>query len=300
MPRKPKREKVLSAHYLSRWMPDGVTTKSSYYEQVFVNGTMDVADLCRENNPTDPEAPLLNTLKGWAQKNRWKAKRQMRLDGHMRDEPTIVREVEGRIQQIKQAYSPNVHPMIDGTPEVEDLPEYNGVIRHYADNLSDALRPFYLDSLRDNDLLKLERDIAIANAILAKFTEELKTGGSAEEWKEAKAAWSAYSEALAEYREDPSPSTEVSVMVAYRTLDKLMKNSDTSSVLKEISHWQENKRKLISTEVSRIAAAQNYLNINEAMRLAGDKLGRIMQIIRDENNPALSLKVCSALGLEMD
>jgi hypothetical protein len=261
---------------------------------------MSVRDLCDQVNTKDPNAPTYNTINGWAVRGQWRQKRNAKNNVKAASESAIINEIEGRITQIHQARDPGEYPKVNFDASADALYDDTAPVKHYSALLSDAIRPFFLDSLRDNDLLSLERDIAYTNAVLAKLTKIEALGGSAEDWVYLKKCWKEYRRIQSEYATSNDPSIEPLLKAAFHKLSKAIDKPNTADVRSEILKWKDDKRKHVATEVSRVAAAQEYLNINEAMRLAGDKLGRIMQIIRDENNPALSLKVCSALGLDMD
>jgi hypothetical protein len=284
----------------SKYMPDGVTLKSDYYGNIFINGDMSVKDLSNLRNHSDPNAPTLSAINGWAARFNWHDKRNAKNNVKAASESAIINEIEGRIAQIHQARDPHEYPRVSFDASADALYDDTAPVKHYSALLSDAIRPFFLDSLRDNDLLSLERDIAYTNAVLAKLTKIEALGGSADDWVYLKKCWKEYVRIQAEYAKSDDPALEVMLKAAYQKLSRAIDKPNTADVRSEILKWKDDKRKHVATETARIAAAQEYLNINEAMRLAGDKLGRIMQIIRDENNPALSLKVCSALGLEMD
>lgn len=280
---------VVRASKSSRYMSGSKVLKKDHYEHIFISGTATLSELSFEKNGhNDANAPSFATLSQWSQRYRWLHKRKVYNEsaGHR---PEALLELEGKLEQVKQAYAAASLPS-------ERPPEPEEQAPHYSDNFGDKLKPFYLSSLSDLDQLSLSRDIAVTDMLLADISNQIELGGSSEDWSKAKAEFKALQESI-EALQNGNMKAQGAFNVAMKNLSRLFNRTDASSAISTLAYWQDHRRKLIVAEYGRIEKAETYLNVNDAMRLAGDKLSVILQVIKEENNPTLTLKIFRALGV---
>lgn len=238
------------------------------YEQAYVQGLYTWDQLKGRRLPemtADDPVPGDSTLRGWKSRHKWDEKRQRYLDAA----GVVVAE---SMPQLYEQYQ-----LVKGDSErrLQTLAERLQAIS--PDYIKDSIE----SSLADELQLSSARLLALYDARLEQLVGRIGTDESAQTWADVKSEVELLKAALVDGNTDD-------IMLSMRRLSRLVNKGDRDEQNWEmIGDWSARRAAIAKQEAERLKLGQSYLDVQQAMSLAADKIKGIVALIKKHGTPEL-------------
>jgi hypothetical protein len=245
--------------------------------EVYVTGEMTLLDLSKERtgNPKSPsKASIYN--RAAASKENWELLRATYRSSLMPEYPVTVKTT---------SLPPNTSE--DGSI-VMGLPAaiYEA---HYAQYLPDRLRERAEKVIKNPELLSMQTDIAVCNALLGDIAEQLETGATGGLWKRLRQSLkemrSAQGKAATATKKGDADEEVRQQTIASNALAKIFnlieEGADAAEAREELAKYQAHKKNLIESEIKRLLHMQAFVRIEDSVNFASALIDIVKRYVSD-------------------
>ncbi|MEL6853805.1 MAG: hypothetical protein AAFO83_01700, partial [Cyanobacteria bacterium J06607_13] len=218
---------------------------------------------------TDEQPPPVKRLRVWKSRNDWDAQRAAYLEAAGAVVATAMPSISEQYEIIRGESRQHLKTLAERMQEIAP-PHLRDVI---ASSMADELQ------------LSSARILALYDARLEILWSRMETTESRQTWQQVCTEVAFLKQAMAE-----GDTTDISLSL--RRLTALTSKGDRNEHnWEQIDEWANRRATIAKQEAERLKLGQSYLDVQQAMAIASDKITKIVALIKRYGSPELVSRV---------